>query len=285
MTTPTLRGLCHAALIGWTLIVIIPLLWTFLSSLKSEHEIFAGAWQLPETIRLDNYARAWTDAGIGRYFWNSVLVVSISTALTMILGAMAAYVLARYRFVGSKLIYFYFVGGLACPIYLALTPLFFVVKNLGRLPLIGGFIGLNTHAGLILVYVAISLPFTIFFLTAFFRTLPSSVAEAAMIDGASHARIFVAVMLPMARGGMISIAIFNILGQWNQYLLPLVLLSGDESRWVLTQGVANIVVSAGYEADYAGLFAALMMAILPMLVVYTIFQRQIQGGLTAGAVR
>jgi N-acetylglucosamine transport system permease protein len=156
---------------------------------------------------------------------------------------------------------------------------------MGTLPVVGQFIGLNTHGGLVLVYIAYSLPFTIFFLAAFFRTLPTAVAEAAFMDGASHTRVFFQIMLPMAKPGIVSITIFNILGQWNQYQIPLVLLAGAKENWVLTQGIAEISTAAGYDADWAALFAALSMAILPMLIVYTIFQRQIQAGLTAGALK
>ncbi|MFI6812061.1 carbohydrate ABC transporter permease [Nonomuraea sp. NPDC050328] len=273
--------LSHLALAVWALLVIIPLIWAFLASVKSEDEIFGDAWSLPATLRWDNFARAWEQAQIGQYMLNSVIVVFFGVAGTMVLGAMAAYVLARYPFRGNRAIYLLFVSGLAFPIYLALTPLFFVVQNLGQwVP----FIGLNTHAGLVLVYIAYSLPFTIFFLAAFFRGLPTAVAEAAMVDGASHTRIFFQIMLPMARPGLVSITIFNVLGQWNQYQKPLVLLQ-DRDKWVLTQGIADISTAAGYDQDWSALFAALTLAILPMLVIYTIFQRQIQSGLTAGALK
>ncbi|GAA3165283.1 carbohydrate ABC transporter permease [Planomonospora alba] len=280
-----LSALTHVTLLVWTVLVVVPLLWTFLASFKSEQEIFGDAWSLPATLRLDNWARAWEQAHIGRYMLNSVVVVAFSTFGTMLLGSMAAYVLARYRFRGNRAIYLLFVSGLAFPVYLALTPLFFVVRNTGSIPLIGPFIGLNTHGGLILVYIAYSLPFTVFFLAAFFRTLPEAVAEAAFVDGASHTRVFFQIMLPMARPGIVSVTIFNVLGQWNQYQLPLVLLTSVKEKWVLTQGIGEISTAAGYNADWSALFAALSMAILPMLVVYTLFQSQIQKGLTAGALK
>ncbi len=273
-----LSGLGHICLAVWAVAVVAPLVWTFLASFKSNEEIFGAAWSLPAKLRWDNWARAWTDAHVGQYFLNSVMVVGLSTFGTMLLGSMAAYVLARYPFFGNRFIYLLFVSGLAFPVFLALVPLFFVVRNLGLL---------GTHTGLILVYIAYSLPFTVFFLAAFFKTLPSAIAEAAMIDGCSHTRLFFQVMLPIAKPGLVSITIFNIIGQWNQYLLPLTLLPGTdvESKWVLTQGIANIQVSAGFKQDWGGLFAALSMAILPMIVVYAIFQRQIQQGLTAGAMK
>jgi N-acetylglucosamine transport system permease protein len=282
-----LTGFGHLALVVWAILVLAPVVWTLLASFKNNTEIFGSAWALPHHLRWGNYARAWNKAHLGTYFFNSVVVVALGTFGTMLFGAMAAYVLARYKFVGNRLIYYVFLAGLAFPVFLALSPLFFVVKNMGTLPLIGQFITLNTRGGLVLVYIAYSLPFTIFFLSAFFKTLPNSVAEAAMIDGASHTRLFFRVMLPMAKPGLISIGIFNIIGQWAQYNIPVVLMSDttDKSKWVLTQGIADISTQAGYQSDWPALFAALILAILPMIVVYAVFQRQIQSGLTAGAVK
>ena len=277
--------LAHTALLVWAVLVTTPIVWTFLASVKSEEEIFGDAWSLPATVRLDNWGRAWEQAHVGRYMVNSVIVVSCGTFGTMLFGSMAAYVLARYRFRGDRALYVLFVAGLAFPVYLMLTPLFFVVRNTGAIPVVGPFIGLNTHGGLVVVYIACSLPFTVFFLTAFFRTLPEAVAEAAFVDGASHTRVFFQIMLPMARPGIVGVTVFNVLGQWNQYQLPLVLLPADRDKWVLTQGIADISTAAGYDADWPALFAALGMAIVPMLVGYAFLQGQIHRGLTAGAFR
>lgn len=270
-----LSGLSHVALVVWAITVILPIVWTFLASFKTNAEIFGDPLALPGSWSWSAWGRAWDKAHVAQYMFNSIVVVTFATAGTMLFGSMAAYVLARYRFFGNRFIYFMFVSGMVFPVFLALVPLFFVVRNLGLL---------DTHVGLILVYIAYSLPFTIFFMAAFFRTLPTTVAEAAMIDGASHTRTFFQVMVPMAKPGLISITIFNVLGQWNQYLLPIVLVPSEEN-WMLTQGIANINTNAGYEADWPGLFAALSMAIIPMVIVYIIFQRQIQSGLTAGAVK
>lgn len=269
----------HIALAIWGLTVVAPLIWVVLASFKSNTEIFTHApFSLPSQISFESYKTAWTEAHVGRYFLNSVFVVTLSTAGTMLLGSMAAYVLARYKFFGNRFIYYLFVSGLAFPVFLALVPLFLILQNLGLL---------NTYTGLILVYIAYSLPFTVFFMTAFFKTLPNHIAEAAIVDGASHTRLFFQVMLPMAKSGLVSITIFNIVGQWNQYLLPVAIMQGQgaEKKWVLTQGIANISVSAGYQANWAALFAALTLSILPMIIMYAFFQRQIQSGLTAGATK
>ena len=265
----------HAFLLVWGLLTALPLLWAVLSSFKTDAEILGDPWGLPAQLRFDNWARAWSHAHIGQYFLNSVVVVAGSLTLTMLLGAMAAYALARYDFPGNRLVYFLFVGGMMFPVVLALVPLFFVVRNLGLH---------NTLPGLMLVYAAYSLPFTVFFLTAFFRTLPTSIAEAGLIDGCGPFGLFFRVMLPMARPGLVSVGIFNFLGQWNQYLLPVVLMTEPDKR-VLAQGLASLAISQGYRGDWSALFAGLTLAMLPVLVVYLLFQRQVQAGLSAGLLK
>ncbi|MBY8338931.1 carbohydrate ABC transporter permease [Streptomyces spinosirectus] len=270
-----LNAFSHGFLILWAFMVVMPLLWAVMTSFKDDSSIFSSPWALPDKLHFDNWARAWTDANMSDYFLNTILVVGGSLIGTLILGSMAAYVLARFDFPGNRFIYFLFIGGMSFPIMLALVPLFYVVNNMGLL---------NTIHGLILVYIAYSLPFTVFFLHAFFRTLPTSVAEAAFVDGASHSRTFFQIMLPMAKPGLISVGIFNFLGQWNQYMLPTV-LNTDPDKRVLTQGLVQLAASQGYKGDWSGLFAGLVMAMLPVLAAYIIFQRQVVQGLTAGALK
>jgi len=265
----------HCVLVGWAVVVTVPLLWAVLSSLKTDREIFDSPWSVPATPRFDNWSRAWGEASIGRYFLNSAIVVGGALLLTMLLGALIAYALARYDFPGNRILYYTFVSGLLFPVFLALVPLFFVVQQLGLF---------GTYQGLILVYAAYAVPFTVFFLHAFFRTLPTEVAEAAFLDGCSHGAVFFRVMLPMARPGLVAVGIFNFLGLWNQYLLPLV-LNPDPDRYVLAQGLAALSVSQGYRSDWSGLFAGLTIAMLPVLIAYVAFQRHIRAGMTAGAVK
>ncbi|WP_416967669.1 carbohydrate ABC transporter permease [Streptomyces sp. 4F14] len=265
----------HGVLIIWAILVVLPLLWAVMTSFKTDSAIFNSPWSLPDGLHLDNWGRAWTEAHMSDYFLNTLIVVGGSLIGTLVLGSMAAYVLARFEFPGNRFIYYLFIGGMSFPVILALVPLFYVVNNLGLL---------NTIHGLILVYIAYSLPFTVFFLTAFFRSLPTSVAEAAFVDGASHSRTFFQIMLPMARPALVSVGIFNFLGQWNQYLLPTV-LNTDPDKRVLTQGLVQLAVSQGYKGDWSGLFAGLVMAMLPVLAAYIVFQRQVVAGLTAGALK
>ncbi|AWK11803.1 sugar ABC transporter permease [Streptomyces spongiicola] len=270
-----LNAFSHGVLVLWAFMVVMPLLWAVMTSFKDDNAIFSSPWSPPDRLHFENWSRAWSQAHMSDYFLNTVLVVAGSLAGTLLLGSMAAYVLARFDFPGNRFLYFLFIGGMSFPIMLALVPLFFVMNNIQLL---------NTVHGLILVYIAYSLPFTVFFLTAFFRTLPTSVAEAALIDGASHTRTFFQVMLPMAKPGLISVGIFNFLGQWNQYMLPTVLNTDPEHK-VLSQGLVQLAVSQGYKGDWSGLFAGLVMAMLPVLAAYVVFQRQVVAGLTAGALK
>jgi N-acetylglucosamine transport system permease protein len=265
----------HTVLGIWSLLVLVPLLWTIVSSFKTTKEIFASPFSLPQEWQFQNYVTAWRTAGIGTYFLNSVIVVSCALVLTMVMGSMSAYVLARFRFRGRTLIRYLVVAGLTFPVFLAVVPLFFILRQLGVL---------NTLPGLIISYATYAYPFTVFFLTSFFEELPGEIAEAASIDGASEWRTFFQVMLPMAGPGMASVAILNFVGLWNQYLLPVV-LNSDRQNYVLTQGMASFASAAGYDVDFGALFAGAVTTIVPVLVVYLVFQRRLQGAASAGGLK
>lgn len=269
------RILINAFLLFWALIVIFPMVWLLYSSLKTDQQIFFNPWLLPDTPHWENFRRAWVEAHIGQYFFNSIVVVLPAVALTLFLSALAAYILGRFPFPGNRAIFYLFLSGMLFPVFLALVPLFFLVRDLGML---------STYQGLILVYVAYSLPFSIFFLTGFFRTLPSELHEAAIIDGANQFQVFFRIMLPLAQAGLVSIGIFNVLGMWNQYILPLVLMT-KSSRYVLTQGLAYMLHQQYYQNDWSGLFAAVTLVMVPTLIVYILFQNKIQKGITVGALK
>ncbi len=269
------RWILNVTLAFWAAIVIFPMVWLFYTSFKTDQEIFFSPWSLPAEPQWDNFRRGWVDANIGDYFLNSMIVVLPSLVLILALSAMTAYVLARFPFPGNRVIFYLILAGMIFPIFLALIPLFFVVNRLGML---------NTYQGLILVYVAYSLPFSVFFLTGFFKTLPSELHEAAIIDGANQYQVFFKIMLPLAQSGLISIGIFNFLGMWNQYLLPVVLMT-NAKRYLLTQGLAYMLHQQYYQNDWSALFAAVTMIMVPTFIVYVIFQGQIQKGITVGALK
>lgn len=280
------NGFSHLFLLAWGAMVVLPLLWVVLSSFKDDAQIVKDPLSLiPNSLHWGNFGRAWTNGHIGSFFFNTIIVVGGGVFLTMLLGSMAAYVLARYEFPGNRLVYYTFLSGLTLPVFMAAVPLFKGVYLVGAsVP----FLGPNSHVMLILVYVAWSLSFTVFFMHSFFKTLPTSIAEAAMVDGASHSRLFFSVMLPMSKPGLLSVGIFNVLGQWNQWYLPVLLMqpaAGEEKHQVIAQGLIELSVNQGYRSDWSGLFAGLTMAMLPVLIVYIVFQRQVQAGLTGSITK
>ena len=265
-------GISHTVLVIWAIVIILPLIWTVISSFKNNSEIFASPFSLPSKWNFDNYVSAWTTSGIGSFFFNTLVVVFGALILTMLFGSMTAYVLARFQFPGSRILYYLMLAGLTFPIFLAIVPLFFVLQNFGLL---------NTLPGLIVTYAAFAYPFTVFFLFSFFKSLSNSIAEAAAIDGAGEWRTFFQVMLPMAKPGLATVAILNFVGLWNQFLLPIA-LNTDPEKYVLTQGMAQFASQAGYSVDFGALFAAVVITVIPVLIVYVIFQRQLQGSVSQG---
>jgi N-acetylglucosamine transport system permease protein len=267
--------LAQVPLLIWAVMVIFPFLWMIMTAFKTDREILTDPFGLPAELQWENFERAWTSANIGTYFVNTIIVMAMSLTGTLLVSAMAAYVISRFEFPGNRAIYLLFMAGLMFPVFLGLVPLYFLMDDLHLL---------NTYHGLALVYIAYSLPFTIFFLVGFFKTLPGEVAEAGIMDGASQFQVFFNIMLPMAKPGLIAMGIFNFLGQWNQFLLPLVLMQ-SESRYMLSQGLNFLAINQGYDSDYSALFAAMVIVMIPTLIVYVLFQRRLESGLTAGALK
>lgn len=271
----------YLVLVSWAILVIYPLAWTLFSAFRTDREIMFTPWGMPTTLHFENFARAWVKAGIGQFFFNTLIVVIPSLIFTLALSSMVAYVLARYNFRGQRVIYYLFLAGMMFPIFLALVPLYFIMEWLGIR---------NTFHGLVLVYIAFSLPFTVFFLVGFFKTLPKELMEAAIIDGATHAETFFKVMLPLAQPGLVTMAIFNFLGQWNQFILPTLLMDNSglaegQTRYVLSQGLYFLQIQQQYANDWSGMFAAVSLVMIPTLTVYVIFQEKIEKGLTVGALK
>ena len=265
----------QAVFLGYSVLVIFPMVWLVYTAFKSTDEIFASAWSLPATWKLDNFVEAWTEARVGEFFWNSIFVTVSTLALQLFVGSMASYSLAKYHFRGSSYLYYTFLAGMMFPIFLGLVPLFFLLKTLHLL---------DSHLGLILVYSAFGIPFTVFVLTAFFRTIPTTIMEAGIMDGCSHFTLFWRVMLPLAKPGLTTGGIFTFISIWNEYILALVLLSSSHLR-TLPLGIAVLQFVQFYEADFGALFAGLVIVMLPTLICYLILQEQITKGITVGAVK
>jgi raffinose/stachyose/melibiose transport system permease protein len=255
------------------LVMLYPLVVMVLSAFKTNAEIFASPFALPESFGPANLLRIWDETNFALYLFNSAVVTCASVAIILVFATMAAYALARYRFPGSGLVLLFFLSGLMVPLKLAIIPLFLQLDALGLI---------DTRAGLVLVYVAMGLPSAIFILTGFLRTLPGELEEAARIEGASEARTMWSVMLPLARPAMVIAAIQNGVPIWNDFFFPLVFITTERLK-TLPQGLT--VFMGEYNTDWGVLFAGLTLSALPVTLVYIALSRQFIAGMTQGAIK
>lgn len=258
--------------------VAFPILWTIMTSFKTSREIFTNPWALPAVPHIANYVKAWSEMKVGTYFVNSVFVSFSSLLTTMLLGSMAAYVIARIDIKINRALYFFFLAGWLIPYFLTFIPAWFLHRQLGTITKDSG------HLALIIQYAASSLPFTIFFLYAFFKTLPGELEESAVIDGANPYQVFFRVMLPLARSGILTIGVFNFIGIWNEYPWALVTISRDELK-TLPLGMANLLQRSQYQTDWGAMFAGFVITLVPTFVIYAIYQARLTEGITVGALK
>lgn len=266
------RLLWHVIMIIVAIVAVGPLLWMVATSLRDQSTVFGGPL-IPTNIVFDAYVHAWNDLMIWRNFINSLIITISSVALIVIASVLAGYAFARLRFVGRNLLFAVVVSALFLPAVATLIPVYLELKSFH---LLGG------QLGLILVYVAGGIPFSVFLMRTFFEALPKELSEAARIDGANEWQIFRRVMLPLAAPGVATIAIFQMLSVWNELLFASALIS-DPSQLPL-QPAANALIGQ-YGTDYPGLAAVMTLSALPMVLAYLIFQRWFVAGLTAGAVK
>ena len=203
----------YPVLLAYLVIVVYPMAWLLYTSLKTDREIFLAPFTLPDWANLQwiNFSRAWTVGQFGDYFLNSAVLTVLTVILSLLFAAMAAYALSRFRFAGARPLFYFFLAGLMVPLQLAIVPLFFQMKDLMLL---------NSRLGLLLVYIAFGMPFAIFILAGFFKSLPSGLHESALMDGAGELRAFWHIMLPLAKPALVTVGIFAFLGTWNGLHVP-----------------------------------------------------------------
>ncbi|RHF97635.1 carbohydrate ABC transporter permease [Roseburia rectibacter] len=252
---------------------LAPLVWMFFVSLKTNTEIFKSPFALPEEIQLGNFIFAWTAGKLGIATLNSAIVCVTALILNIIIGCMASFALGRLRFKMSGAVMTYFLIGMMIPIHCILIPLFKTFSNMHLY---------NSLLGLIIPYTVVSLPTTIFIMTGFFKNMPNEMFEAACIDGCSIYKIFTSIALPLSKTGIFVTALMAFVGNWNELLLAMVFISDDAKK---TLPVALSKFVGPYNTNYTQMFAAIIIAILPTIIVYCCFSNQIVDGLTAGAVK
>ncbi|CAM5583336.1 carbohydrate ABC transporter permease [Streptomyces aurantiogriseus] len=279
------RALTHALVVALALAIAVPVAWVLLASLKQKSEFFGSPWTLPEGLHLENYIDAFVDAHMGQYFLTSVLVTALGLVLVLAVSVPAAYVIARYEFRGRGLVELALLGGLFVNVNYIVVPIFLMLVDWDRalvdvFP--GGFF-IDNPAILSLVYAATSIPFTIYLLTAYFRSIPVEYEEAAALDGASRLRIMTTIMLPMARPAVTTVILFDFLAYWNDFIISLTLLPGDNKT--LQVGLLNLFTAQKGAADYGRLYAGMVIVIVPVLLVYALIQRRLIEGMASGGVK
>ncbi|MBQ1010622.1 carbohydrate ABC transporter permease [Micromonospora sp. M51] len=279
------RGLTHLLVGAITLLIVIPVGWVLVASLKRKSEFFGSPWTLPEGFHLQNYVDAFGGAQMGRYFATSVLVTLLGLVFVLAVSVPAAYVVARYEFRGKGIVEVALLAGLFVNVNYIVVPIFLMLVDWDR-ALVDVFpdgFFLDNPAMLSLVYAATSIPFTIYLLTAYFRSIPGDFEEAALLDGASRFRIMTRVMLPMARPAVTTVILFNFLAYWNDFIIALTLLPGEGKT--LQVGLLNLMAAQKAAADPGRLYAGMVIVIVPVLLLYALIQRRLIQGMAAGGVK
>jgi raffinose/stachyose/melibiose transport system permease protein len=267
------RAALYTIAIVVLLLIVVPLTFSVIGGFRSNAQLAADPVGLPDPWIWTNYQTTLTDQSFYQWVRNSVLIALATTALVLPASSLAAFVIARYRFRGRELVFALFTLGLLFPVAVAILPLFITLRQTGLL---------NSPLGIALPQAAFGLPLSIVILRPFFRSIPRDLEDAAAIDGCGPLRFYWSVMLPLSRPVLSTIAVLTIVGSWNAFLLPLLVLIQPE-QWTLPLGINNI--SAQYVTDTAAILAYTTIAMIPALIFYFIAQRQIVSGLTAGGVK
>lgn len=264
----------HVALLLYTALALFPILLVIINSLKKRIAIFKTPLSLPNPSNFDavGYETVWGGANFPLYFWNSLLVTLGSLALILLVSSMAAFALARYDFTGNTLLGLYLSLGIMIPIRLGTVSILQMMKGLGLI---------DTLWSLILVYTAAGIPLAVFILTQFIRQIPTSLLDAARIDGASEYKIY-QMILPLIRPALGTVAVFNMIPIWNDLWFPLILASSEKSKTVI---LGAQIFLGQYIQDWNAVLASLTLAMIPVVILYVIFSRQLIRGLTSGAVK
>lgn len=267
------KTLIYIFLVILAFVYLAPLVWMLFVSLKDNAEIFKSPFALPERIQWENYTFAWTAGYLGKATLNSAIVCVVTLILSMVIGSMAAFAIARLKWKLAKAMMTYFMIGMMIPVHCVLIPLFKTFSGVGLY---------NNLLGLIIPYTTFSLPITIFIMVGFFENMPRELFEAACIDGCSIYKCFAVIAVPLSRTGLFVTGLMSFVANWNELLLAMVFIS-DDMKKTLPVSLSKFV--GPYNTNYVQMFAAIIIAIVPTILVYCCFSNQIVDGLTAGAVK
>ena len=263
----------YAVLAAVTLIFIFPLVWVFYNSFKTNSELFENPWALPGSINFENYIYAWKQANIGQYFLNSIIVCVSALFLCLLLSTTAAFALTRLKWKLSNAAMMIFLVGMMIPIHSTLIPLFLMFSKAGII---------NSHLSLIIPYTTSGMPIAIFIMTGFLKSFPAEIEESAIIDGATMRTLCLRITIPIAKPSIATVAIYSFVSMWNELNYALVFLN-DQSKMTLPIGLNSF--KGQYSTNYVAMFAAVAITVLPSIIIFSIFNKQVIEGMTSGAVK
>ena len=269
------------------IVIIIPVAWVFMASVKQNSEFMGNPWALPKGFYWQNFTDAWVKARMGEYFFNSIAVTVLALVILLVVALPAAYVLARYRFKGSKFWNIMFMDGLFINVNYIVVPIFLMFVEGDKIArnMFGQTIFLNNIFIVALVYAATALPFTIYLLSGYFATLPMAYEEAAYVDGAGYFTTMIKIIMPMAKPSIITVILFNFLSFWNEYIIAMTLLTDPNGGKTLPVGLMNLMKAQNAAAQYGQLYAGLVMVMLPTLILYICVQKKLTQGMTLGGLK
>ena len=266
------RILLYVFLCSWAVLTTYPFIWLVLVSLKSNSSLYTNPFGLPKEWLFQNYATAWVEAHVARFAFNSLIVTAASTVLAMFLASTCAFVFSRFDFRFKSLLWVYIILGMLVPDTMRLLPLAMLTRTLHIY---------DSLLGLIVVYAASAVPWNTFFLRSFMETIPRELEEAAVIDGASMWHVFWNVILPLSRPGVVTMATFQVLHGWNEFILALLLTSSEASR-TLPVGIRYLI--GQWWTNETALAAAMVIAIIPAVVFFLFLQRYVVKGMMGGSL-
>ena len=268
------------------IIIIVPVAWVFMASIKENSEFYRSPWTLPEGFHFQNFIDAWQKASMGSFMLNSVIVTALAILLLIVISLPAAYVLARFKFRSSKFWNVLFMAGLFINVNYIVVPIFLMLGDADTYlrQTIGKPFFLNNLFVLALVYAATALPFTIYLLSGYFKSLAKDYEEAAYVDGAGYFRTMVQVIFPMAKPSIVTVILFNFLAFWNEYIISMTLLTKPELK-TLPVGLMNLMAAQRSAVQYGQMYAGLVIVMLPTLILYMCVQKKLTEGMTLGGLK
>ena len=284
---PIFKAFVYVVLITLAILIIVPVAWVFLASIKQNSEFYGNPWALPAGFYWQNFVDAWNAASMGSYMLNSVIVTALSLALLLVVALPAAYCLSRFHFRGRGFLNTCFMAGLFINVNYIVVPIFLMLRDGDAFlkKAVGSGFLLNNLFVLALVYASTALPFTIYLLSGYFATLPHDFEEAAYIDGAGYGQAMVRVIFPMAQPSIITIILFNFLSFWNEYIISMTLMSSSTGQKTLPVGLLNLMQASQSKAEFGRMYAGLVLVMLPTLILYMCVQKKLTQGMTVGGLK